>query len=68
MKFYNNQPRVEKVIPIFQNILIFWQVLVSRPENSLNFMSAGPSTYSEEAKQKKKERKDGRKLKNVRKI
>ena len=23
MKFYNNQPRVEKVIAIFQNILIF---------------------------------------------
>ena len=28
MKFYNNQPRVEKVIAIFQNILIFWRVLV----------------------------------------
>ena len=28
MKFYNNQPRVEKVIAIFQNIPIFWQVLV----------------------------------------
>ena len=27
MKFYNNQPRVEKVIAIFQNILIFWRVL-----------------------------------------
>ena len=28
MKFYNNQPRVEKVIATFQNILIFWRVLV----------------------------------------
>ena len=28
MKFYNNQPRVEKVIAIFQNILIFWRVLI----------------------------------------
>ena len=31
MKFYNNQPRVEKVIAIFQNILIFWRVLVLIP-------------------------------------
>ena len=29
MKFYNNQPRAEKVIAIFQNILIFWRVLVA---------------------------------------